>query len=118
MQGFTLALLAGRLKNIANLMKDKSTALWKKALVAFAIIYLFLPMDLIPPLIPVFGFLDDFLLWCFVVYLLWDELGKYSKDQPSPKSVKKKKIHGKNVIDGVEFEVKIEDASDEAKEED
>jgi len=113
MQGFTLALLIGRLKNIGNLMKDRSVALWKKALVVFAIIYLLLPMDLIPPLIPVFGFLDDFLLWCFVLYLLWDELGKYAGTQTPPKSVKKKKFHGKNVVDGVEFEVKIEDETKE-----
>ena len=70
-------------------------------------------MDLIPPLIPVFGFLDDFLLWCFVLYLLWDELGKYGETQEAPKSVKKKKFHGINVVDGVEFEVKIEDETKE-----
>ena len=109
MHRFTLALLLGRLKNIRNLLRDPAVAFWKKALVVFSIVYLVLPVDLIPPLIPVFGFLDDFLLWCFVMYLLWDELGKYGQPENVSKPEKKKKIHGKNVVDGVEFEVKAED---------
>lgn len=113
MQRLTLALLLGRLKNIKNLLTDKKAALWKKALVIFALVYLFLPLDLIPPLIPVFGFLDDFLLWCGVLYLLWDELGKYGEPGDGLKTEKKKNFHGKNMVDGVEFEVKIEDESEQ-----
>lgn len=113
MHRFTLAVLLGRLKNIKNLLGDRTVAFWKKALVVFSIGYLFLPLDLIPPLIPVFGFLDDFLLWCFVLYLLWDELGKYGDLKESVKPEKFKKFHGKNIVDGVEFEVKVEDETEE-----
>jgi len=113
MQRLTLALLLGRLKNIKNLLKDTTVAFWKKALVIFAIIYLFLPLDLIPPLIPVFGFLDDAVLWMGVLYLIWDELGKYGDPKESSKHEKKKNFHGKNMVDGVEFEVKIEDESED-----
>lgn len=111
MQRITMAVLLGRIKHLRRLMKDPSTALWKKALVVFSVVYLVLPVDLIPPLIPVFGFLDDFALWCFVLYLLWDELGKYDAEEVPSKAEKKKKFRGKNVVNGVEFEVKIEEAS-------
>lgn len=109
MQRLTLALLLGRLKHIKNLLKDKEVAFWKKALVVFAIFYLFLPLDLIPPLIPVFGFLDDGILWIGVLYLVWDELGKYGETKDVSKSEKKKNFRGKNMVDGVEFEVKIDE---------
>ena len=113
MQRLTLALLLGRLKHIKNLLKDKEVAFWKKALVIFAIFYLFLPLDLIPPLIPVFGFLDDAVLWAGVLYLVWDELGKYGQTKEFTKSEKKKNFHGKNMVDGVEFEVKIDEDPEE-----
>ncbi len=113
MQRFTIALLVGRLKNIKNLLRDSSVALWKKALMVFAMVYLVSPVDLIPPLVPVFGFFDDFVLWGVVIYLLWDELGKYGDPEPAAQSVKKKKFHGKNVVDGVEFEVKVEEQDKE-----
>ena len=113
MQKFTLALLLGRLKHIKHLLKDKTVAGWKKALVIFAIVYLFLPLDLIPPLIPVFGFLDDAVLWTGVLYLVWDELGKYGERKEFTKSEKKKNFHGKNMVDGAEFEVKIDEESEE-----
>ena len=113
MQRLTLALLLGRLKHIKNLLKDKEVAFWKKVLVVFAIFYLFLPLDLIPPLIPVFGFLDDAVLWTGVLYLVWDELGKYGERKEFTKSEKKKNFHGKNMVDGVEFEVKIDEDPEE-----
>ncbi|MBQ2867770.1 MAG: DUF1232 domain-containing protein [Firmicutes bacterium] len=113
MQRITLALLLGRLKHIKNLLNDKTVAFWKKALVVFAIFYLFLPLDLIPPLIPVFGFLDDVTLWIGVLYLVWDELGKYGDPKDVSKAEKKKNFHGKNMVDGVEFEVKINEESEE-----
>ena len=95
------------------MLKDKTVAFWKKALVIFAIVYLFLPLDLIPPLIPVFGFLDDAALWLGVLYLVWDELGKYGDPKDCSKSEKKKNFHGKNMVDGVEFEVKIDEDPEE-----
>ena len=113
MQKLTLALLLARLKNIKNLLKDESAAFWKKALVVFALVYLFLPLDLIPPLIAVFGFLDDAILWIGVLSLLWEELGKYGDPKDFVKPEKKKKYRGKNMVDGVEFEVKIEDETDD-----
>ena len=43
-----LRVLLKRIKAIRFMMADKSVAWWKKALIVFGILYLFLPIDLIP----------------------------------------------------------------------
>ena len=49
MQFFTWTFIRGRLRAIVSMMKDKTVPLRKKALVVFGLIYLLLPVDLIPP---------------------------------------------------------------------
>ena len=71
-----LALL-GRIKGIIPMFKDKEVKWWKKALIIAAIIYLVLPVDLIPPLIPVFGWFDDILIWIALLYFMGPDLDKY-----------------------------------------
>lgn len=66
-----------RMKAIPMFLKDKRVALWKKLLIAFGIVYLALPFDLIPPIVPVFGFLDDIILWLYLLYYLRDMLDNY-----------------------------------------
>lgn len=111
MQFITLAVLGKRIKAIPHMMRDKSVSFWKKALVVLGLIYLVLPVDLIPPIIPVFGFLDDLILWLFILDYLKVELDKYCKDEDPAKRAKetKKKYRGKNMVDGVEYEVWEED---------
>ena len=62
------AVLGRRIRAIPSFLKDKTVPMRKKALVVFGLIYLILPVDLIPPVIPVFGFLDDAVLWLFILY--------------------------------------------------
>jgi len=84
-------------------MKDKSVPKRKKALIIVGVVYLLLPFDLIPPIIPILGFLDDFILWVFILAHLRDELNKYwVGDEIKPTN---KKYRGKNVINDVDFEV-------------
>ena len=59
------------------MMKDKTVPKRKKALVIFGLIYLFLPVDLIPPVLFPFGFLDDLVLWLFIIWHLSDILDTY-----------------------------------------
>ena len=66
-----------RIKAIPSFVKDKRVALWKKLLIALGVVYLLLPVDLIPPIIPVFGWMDDVILWLFIIYYLRDQLDKY-----------------------------------------
>ena len=48
-----------RIKGIFPMIKDRKVAWWKKAIIIAALVYLFLPVDVIPPVIPVFGWADD-----------------------------------------------------------
>ena len=66
-----------RIKAIPQFLKDKRVSLWKKLLIALGLVYLLLPFDIIPPIIPVFGFLDDVVLWLFILYYLRDQLDRY-----------------------------------------
>ena len=66
-----------RIKAIPKFLKDKRVSLWKKLLIALGLVYLLLPFDIIPPIIPVFGFLDDVVLWLFILYYLRDQLDRY-----------------------------------------
>ncbi|WP_130861028.1 YkvA family protein [Bacilliculturomica massiliensis] len=111
MQFISLAVLGKRIKAIKYMMKDKNVSFWKKALVVLGLIYLILPVDLIPPIIPVFGFLDDLILWLFILYYLRDELDKYWTGEDAGKRDRdlKKKYRGKNIVDGVEYEVREEE---------
>lgn len=111
MQFISLAVLGKRIKAIKYMMKDKNVSFWKKALVVLGLIYLILPVDLIPPIIPVFGFLDDLILWLFILYYLRDELDKYWTGEDAVKRDRdlKKKYRGKNIVDGVEYEVREEE---------
>ncbi|WP_324822511.1 YkvA family protein [Sinanaerobacter sp. ZZT-01] len=104
MQFISLSFIIKRIKTIIYMMKDKSVPKRKKALIIVGIVYLLLPFDLIPPIIPILGFLDDFILWVFILGHLRDELNKYwvGDDEIKPTT---KKYRGKNVINDVDFEV-------------
>lgn len=105
-----IAVFIRRAKAIPMFLKDKRAPLWKKALVVLGFIYLILPFDLIPPIIPVFGFLDDIVLWAFLISFLKDELDRY--DVQAPASDPSVKYKDKNVVD-VNYAVKEEDKTNE-----
>lgn len=92
-------------------MKDKTVPKRKKILVFFGIVYLFLPVDLIPPVLFPFGFLDDLVLWLWILWHLKDTLDTYwvgEKEQDFSKKFKKK-----DIVEGVEFTVDQEEEKDE-----
>lgn len=95
--------LLKRIKAIKFMMKDKKVAWWKKGLIVFGIIYLFLPIDLIPPFVPVLGFLDDLFLWIFILWFLASELDKYWYGE-KPKDYSKR-YNSKKFVDDVEYHV-------------
>ena len=86
-----------RIKAIPKLLKSKDVSLGKKILLIFGIVYLVLPFDLIPPFIPVFGWLDDVLLWIYILRTLRGELDRFIDDGSG--SDFSEKYKGKNVID-------------------
>ena len=103
MQFITFRVLLKRIAAISSLLKDKTVPLRKKLLVIFGIVYLFLPVDLIPPILFPFGFIDDLILWIYILWTLKDELDKYwMGEKPEDLS---KKFRDKTIVEGVEFDV-------------
>ena len=66
------------------MLKDKKVAWWKKAIIIAGIIYLVLPVDLIPPLVPVFGWFDDLAVWIAILYFMRTELDSHVPGTVSP----------------------------------
>ena len=114
MQFLGIQVLLKRVKAIRFMMADKTVPKRKKALIVFGIIYLFLPIDLIPPFLLPIGWIDDVLLWLFILYHLRKELDSYwtggkTKDLS-------KKYRGKTFVNDVEYEVNEESRSEERTE--
>jgi uncharacterized membrane protein YkvA (DUF1232 family) len=94
-----------RIKAIRFLLMDKEVHLWKKALIVAGLIYLFLPFDLIPPVLFPIAWMDDLVLWIWILWVLRKTLDKYWMGETEDYS---KKYINKEVIDDVEYEVKEE----------
>lgn len=54
--------LRAKLKLVWRLLGDARVPLWVKAIVPFLILYLAMPLDIIPDFLPVMGHLDDLLV--------------------------------------------------------
>lgn len=101
MQFLGIRVLLKRIKAIRFMMADKRVPKRKKALIVFGIIYLFLPIDLIPPILFPIGWIDDFLLWLFILWYLSDELDRYWLGDKSVDLSKKYK----DTVDDVNYTV-------------
>ena len=94
-----------RINAFRFMMADKTVPKRKKALVVFGLIYLFLPVDLIPPVLFPFGFLDDLVLWIWILYTLKETLDTYWMGE-KPVNYSKKY---KDAIEQDDFEVVNDD---------
>ena len=103
MQFISYRVILGRLKAIKSMMSDKTVPKRKKLLVILGIIYLFLPVDIIPPVLFPFGFLDDLVLWIWILWHLKDTLDAYWVGEKVDDF--SKKYSGKDLVEGVEFTV-------------
>ncbi len=92
-----------RIRAIKEMMKDKTVPKRKKALVIFGLVYLFLPVDLIPPVLFPFGFLDDLVLWLFIIWHLSDILDTYWMGEKTTDY--SGKFKSKNLVENVSFDV-------------
>ena len=96
------------------MMKDKTVPKRKKALVIFGLIYLVLPVDIIPPVLFPFGFLDDLVLWIWIIWHLKDTLDQYWLGEKTVDY--SKDFKSENMVEGGEFKVHS-DAGEGKKEE-
>lgn len=111
MQFLGFRVIIRRIKAIRFMMKDKSVPKRKKALIIAGIIYLLLPFDLIPPILFPIAWVDDLILWLWILWHLREELDKYWLG--GKKVDLSKKYRGKTVIDDVEYEVRGKDKDKE-----
>ena len=96
--------LLKRIKAIRFMMKDKSVPKRKKALIIAGIIYLFLPVDIIPPVLFPIAWVDDLILWIWILWHLREELDKYWLGEQTVDL--SKNYRGKTIIDDASYEVK------------
>jgi len=107
MQGIFFQVLFKRLKAIKYFLKDKEVRKRKKFIIIAGILYLLMPIDMVPEPILICGVVDDVVLWTFILWYLKDELDRYWLGDDSVKP--EKKYRGKTIIDDVKFEVKKEE---------
>ena len=106
MQFLSLRFIMNRIKAISSMMKDKTVPKRKKALVIFGLIYLMLPVDIIPPVLFPFGFLDDLVLWIWIIWHLKDTLDQYWVGE---KTVDYSgDLRSENLVEGVDYKVNQE----------
>lgn len=113
MNAISMRVILKRLKAIKYFLKDKTVPKKKKALIIFGLVYLILPIDFIPPILFPFGFIDDAILWIYILWTLKDELDKYWNGEKAEDLSKKFKTE--RIVDDVSFEV--EDENDLKEEE-
>lgn len=110
MNAISMRVILKRLKAIKYFLKDKTVPKRKKALIIFGLVYLILPIDVIPPILFPFGFIDDAVLWIYILWTLKDELDKYWNGEKAEDL--SKKFETERIVDDVSFEVKDEDKED------
>ena len=103
MQFLSLSDIINRIKANSSMMRYKTVPKRKKALVIFGLIYLVLPVDIIPPVLFPFGFLDDLVLWIWIIWHLKDTLDQYWVGE---KTVDYSgDFKSENLVEGVEYKV-------------
>lgn len=103
MRYITFNVIWKRIKALRFMLKDPKVALWKKALVVFGIVYLISPLDLVPIVIFPFSFIDDLILWVWILIMLRDTLDSYWLGEKTEDL--SKNYNGKTIINDVEYEV-------------
>ncbi len=114
MQFIFWQVLIRRIKAIPAFLRDKTVPKRKKAVILFGIFYLLMPIDLIPAPILIFGFVDDIVLWGFIIHYFRKELDTYWLGVKEVKP--EKRFRGKKIINGVSFEVKDDVGEEKDKE--
>ena len=103
MNFFSWMFIKNRIVAIRFLMTDKTVPIRKKLLVIFGIAYLVMPLDLIPAVLFPVAWMDDVLLWIYIIYNLKDYLDKYWLGE-KPINLEKN-FKNKKIIEDVDFSI-------------
>lgn len=69
------------------MLKDESVPKWNKAVLIFAVVYFFLPVDFIPEAVfPGVGHIDDLMVILAVLNSMSDVLSSYRTNKPTEKT--------------------------------
>ncbi len=113
MNFLSMRVIIKRIRSIKYMMQDKSVSIWKKALIVLGIVYLLMPIDLIPIVIPVFGVFDDIILWVFILWTLRDTLDAYWVDDERVDTQRKYKNKKIIKVESVSMETESADTDKE-----
>ena len=103
MNFWSLRVIISRFKAIRFMMADKTVPKTKKALIIAGIVYLFMPLDVIPVLVFPLSLIDDLAVWALIIWYLRKELDSYWTGEKGKDL--SKKYRNREIIDDVEFEV-------------
>lgn len=103
MQFVSFRVILSRIKAIKTMMADKTVPKRKKALVIIGVIYLLMPVDILPVVLGPFALVDDLILWAWILWNLKDTLDAYWIGEKVDDF--SKDFSGKNMVEGVEFKV-------------
>lgn len=96
------------------MMADKTVPKRKKILIVLGLVYLFMPIDLVPAVIFPIAWMDDVVLWIWILWTLKDELDKYWLGEKTEDLSKKYKSKEVIDIEDAEYEVDIDDDNKES----
>ena len=111
--------LGKRIRAIPKMLRDKEVPWTKKALLIFGLIYLFLPVDLIPPVLFPLGFVDDLVLWIYIIWHLAEDLDKYPPHyaEYGSEGDLSKNYRKKDLVEDVTYDVKEDNDNDDEESE-
>ncbi|QSX06960.1 hypothetical protein JYG23_06110 [Sedimentibacter sp. zth1] len=94
-----------RLRLMIKFLFDKNIPLRDKWWIILPAIYIISPIDLIP--FPILGFslIDDLVVLIFTLHMIQNKTQKYYGDNTTESKKTKKDLHGKEIIEDVEYKV-------------
>jgi len=81
---------------------DSGVPFYKKLLIIGGLLYFILPIDLLPDPVLGFGFIDDGVIFLFILMKLYDELERYEKQRPQ-------KVRKKTKTDSIDIDYEVLD---------
>lgn len=74
------------LTDVVRYFRSPQVPLWKKAIAVLAVAYIASPVDMVPDVIPVLGWLDDVGVFAAATYFFRREVSKHAKLTPFSKA--------------------------------
>lgn len=80
--------LMARLRRLPAYLFDPGVSIFRKLMIVLGVAYVVMPLDALPDIIPVLGWLDDIGVIGIVLGVLFKDLDNYALDNPVRKMMK------------------------------